>query len=158
MIYDSFLVFGVLFTATIPAVFLKQQPQVTNNEVVHDLTPLVHGWAFQLYLIFVFTCFYCWFWRKNQQTLGMQAWRLRVETFEGGTISIGQCLIRLLGACISLACLGAGYWWAWIDRDGLSWHDRWSKSRIVLLPKKGKAASTGPAQEPQTDDDTDGDR
>ena len=136
MVYDTLLVFGVLFAATIPALFIGKQQQVENNEVVHQLSPVIGGWIYQLYLVLIVVSFYCWFWRKNGQTLGMQAWRLQVENFLGERISIRQCLLRLAGACLSLACLGAGYWWAWIDRDGLTWHDRWSKSRVVVLPKK----------------------
>lgn len=136
MIYDALLVFGVLFTATIPAIVIGQQRMVDNNEVLYELSPAVGGWIFQLYLLLIFVGFFCWFWIKNGQTLGMQAWRLQVENTSGGRISLRQCLLRLLGASVSLACVGAGFWWAWIDKDGLTWHDRWSKSRIVLLPKK----------------------
>ncbi len=137
MVYDSLLVFGVLFTATLPILLLStSQVPVENNEVMHEVNPVAEGLGFQLYLLVVFISFYCWFWRRNKQTLGMQAWRLQVEDFSGQRISIAQCLVRLFGATISLLCLGAGYWWAWIDKDKLSWHDRWSKSQIVLLPPK----------------------
>jgi uncharacterized RDD family membrane protein YckC len=29
-----------------------------------------------------------------------------------------------------------GYFWIWIDRDRLAWHDRWSGTRVVVTPKK----------------------
>lgn len=139
MFYDAMLLFGVLFTATIlaSAVFSSIKPQAIENEqVVHEFQPLLSGWPFQLYLLLILITFFCWFWRKNGQTLGMQAWRLRLEDYSGNNISFAQCLQRLAGASISLACAGIGYWWIWIDKDGMSWHDRWSKTRVVLLPKK----------------------
>lgn len=138
MVYDALLVFGVLFTATLPTLLLDSAPNesIVNEQVLHELHPLVEGWPFQLYLLLIFISFFCWFWISNKQTLGMQAWRLQVENYAGGRITLLQCLQRLLGACVSFACLGAGYWWIWIDKDGLSWHDRWSKTRIVILPKK----------------------
>ena len=138
IIYDSMLVFGLLFTATLPTLLLdnSSKQSIENEQVVHELHPLVSGWPFQLYLLLVFVSFFCWFWRRNGQTLGMQAWRLQLEDMSGERISVKQCLQRLLGASISTLCLGAGYWWIWIDKKGLSWHDRWSKSRIVILPKK----------------------
>lgn len=136
MVYDSLLVFAVLFTATLPLLLIQQSHTVGNNEVMHELTPAAEGWWFQLYLVLVFVSFYCWFWRSNGQTLGMQAWRLQVETQQGERLSIKQCLIRLAGATLSVACVGCGYWWAWIDKQGLTWHDRLSNSRVVLLPKK----------------------
>lgn len=138
MVYDSLLVFGVLFTATLPTLFLDpgNQQAINNEQVVNELPPLVGGWLFQLYLLLVYIGFFCWFWIKNGQTLGMQAWRLQIEDFSGQRITLQQCLLRLLGALLSTLCLGAGYWWIWIDKDRLSWHDRLSKSRVVQLPKK----------------------
>lgn len=137
MVYDSLLVFGVLFTATLPAVLLQPAQQTVNNEqVVNELPGLVEGWPFQLYLLAVYVGFFCWFWIKNGQTLGMQAWRLQIEDQSGRRISLKQCLLRLVGALVSALCLGAGYWWIWIDKEQLSWHDRLSKSRVVQLPKK----------------------
>jgi uncharacterized RDD family membrane protein YckC len=140
MVYDSLLVFGVLFTATLPTVFLQpaQDAAIANEQVVNELPNLVDGWPFQLYLLAVYGGFFCWFWMKNGQTLGMQAWRLRIENDKGQTIAFHQCLLRLLGAVISCLLLGAGYWWIWIDKQQLSWHDRLSKSRVVVLPKKQK--------------------
>lgn len=138
MVYDSLLVFGVLFTATIPVLFLESNMQqtVSNEQVVNDLPQLADGWAFQIYLLTVYAGFFCWFWIKNGQTLGMQAWRLEIQDYSGNRISFKQSLIRLAGAFISALCLGAGYWWIWIDKDHQSWHDRLSKSRVVILPKK----------------------
>ena len=139
MVYDSLLVFGILFAATLPAVLLQPaQQNISNEDVVHELPPLAEGWPFQLYLLLVYISFFCWFWRRNGQTLGMQAWRLQIQDMAGNRISLIQCLQRLLFAAISILCLGLGYWWIWIDKEGQSWPDRWSKSRVVVLPKKKK--------------------
>jgi uncharacterized RDD family membrane protein YckC len=137
--YDSFLLFGVLFAATlIPSLIFNTAAPATieNGDVVNELSPLLSGWIFQVYLLAISILFFCWFWLRNQQTLGMQAWRLRIESLSGQPLTIKQCLIRLFGAVVSIACLGAGYWWIWIDKENLSWHDRWSKTRIVETPKK----------------------
>jgi uncharacterized RDD family membrane protein YckC len=37
---------------------------------------------------------------------------------------------------VSVAALGLGYFWIWIDRDRLAWHGRWSGTKVVVLPKK----------------------
>ncbi len=138
MVYDSFLVFAVLALATlIPSLLMgRNLPTAIENEhVVHELNPMLSGIGFQLYLLAVIASFFCWFWHNNGQTLGMQAWRLRIESSSGGKPGWGQCVIRLLAACLSIACLGLGYWWIWLDKGKLSWHDRLSKTRIVLTPK-----------------------
>ncbi len=137
MTYDSLLVFGVLFAATLPTLLFDSQtePAIKNEQVVHELHPLIAGWPFQLYLLTIFVAFFCWFWCRNGQTLGMQAWRLKLEGLSGERVTLQQCLQRLVGACISLACFGLGYWWVWFDKNAMSWHDRWSKTRVVVLPK-----------------------
>lgn len=138
IVYDGLLVFAVLFAATIPTIFIGNDDSraIQNEDVVNDLNPLADGWAFQLYLLTVFVGFFCWFWTRNGQTLGMQAWRLYLEDQSGQGVPLKKCLLRLAGATISLAVGGAGYWWMWIDKSGLTWHDRWSGTRVVLLPKK----------------------
>ena len=80
--------------------------------------------------------FFGWFWTRSGQTLGMQAWRLRVQQPDGSAIGWRQALIRMGGAVLSGLCLGAGYWWALFDRDRCTWHDRLSGTRVVLLPKR----------------------
>lgn len=138
MVYDSLLVFGVLFTATIPAVFFRADKiePIVNEQIVTDLPSVASGLPFQLYLLVVYITFFCWFWKKRGQTLGMQAWRLQLVDMAGNHLTIRQCVTRLFAALVSFLCFGAGYWWILIDKDHLSWHDKLSNSRIVLLPKK----------------------
>ena len=37
----------------------------------------------------------------------------------------------------------AGYCWIWIDRDRLAWPDRWTHTRVVVLPKKKRWSKRG---------------
>ena len=69
-------------------------------------------------------------------TLGMQAWRLRVQTSDGYAISLKQSLIRCVVAWLSLAAFGIGYWWVLFDRQRRSWPDIASNTQTVVLPKK----------------------
>jgi len=78
--------------------------------------------------------FYAKFWRGNGQTLGMQTWKIKLVSSDGGTISWKQCGKRFAAASFSWLCLGLGYWWLLIDRDNLTWHDRWSDTRLILVP------------------------
>jgi uncharacterized RDD family membrane protein YckC len=64
----------------------------------------------------------------------MLAWRLKLVRADGGQITWRDILIRLAGACVSAASLGLGYFWIWLDRDALAWHDRWSRTRVIVLP------------------------
>jgi uncharacterized RDD family membrane protein YckC len=89
----------------------------------------------QLYLVLAPVAFFSWFWMHGGQTLGMRAWRLKLLSRDGGKASLKQSLIRCAGALLSMLALGLGYLWILIDRDGLSWHDRLSDTRLVMVEK-----------------------
>jgi uncharacterized RDD family membrane protein YckC len=80
--------------------------------------------------------FYCAFWLIKGQTLGMQAWRIRLRSYRGEHISARQAVLRCMGAVISLLPAGAGYWWCLIDRNRRYWHDYFSGTELELLPKR----------------------
>lgn len=86
--------------------------------------------------ILVVFAFYCLFWHRFGQTLGMKAWRLQVTDTNGELLTYRHGLIRCICACLSLALLGLGYVWAWVDKEKLTLHDRLSHTRVWQLPKE----------------------
>ena len=76
-----------------------------------------------------------WSWRRGGQTLGMRPWRLRVIRMDGGRPTWGALAKRYAVATVSLLAAGAGFWWAWLDRDRLAWHDRASGTRLQRQPR-----------------------
>lgn len=125
LVYDSLIIIAVWIFVGGIAVAINGGEAVTGS-------------VLQSGIFVVSYLFFAYFWTRSGQTLGMQSWRLRVQTPEGYRLTATQSLIRFLAAGLSLACLGAGYLWMFIDRDKLSWHDRLSGSCIVELPKKEK--------------------
>ena len=75
-------------------------------------------------------------WRRGGQTLGMRPWRLRVVDPHGERPSWRALMLRYAVGTISLGLAGLGFWWAWIDRDRLTWHDRVSGTRMVRSVKQ----------------------
>jgi uncharacterized RDD family membrane protein YckC len=75
-------------------------------------------------------------WRRGGQTLGMRPWRLRLEAPDGTAVGARAAWVRYAVGTLSLLAAGAGFWWAWIDRDRLAWHDRASRTRLVRMPKR----------------------
>ena len=73
-------------------------------------------------------------WRRGGQTLGMRPWRLKVVA-EAGAPTPRQLWIRYVVGSLSLLVGGLGFWWAWVDRDRLTWHDRASGTRLLRLPR-----------------------
>jgi uncharacterized RDD family membrane protein YckC len=96
----------------------------------------------RLVALFTTMLFFSWFWLKNGQTLGMQAWRIKLVGFDGAQPTLKQIAIRCLGATLSAACLGLGYLWCLFDSNGRYWHDYLSGTELVLLPKHNKSRDT----------------
>ena len=74
-------------------------------------------------------------WRRGGQTLGMRPWRLRVTDAQGASAAPRALWLRYAVGGLSLLAFGLGFWWAWIDRDRLTWHDRISKTRMFRVPR-----------------------
>jgi uncharacterized RDD family membrane protein YckC len=80
-------------------------------------------------------------WGRGGQTLGMRPWRLRVVAADGGVPPRKALLLRYCVGTLSLLLAGAGFWWAWIDREHLTWHDRISGTRMLRAAKSPRQAS-----------------
>lgn len=122
LIYDGLLVLALAFAST------GILTLINDNKAVEG--------AWYQSLLFVETYVFCaWFWLRNRATLGMQAWRLQVQTSSGEKISIQQSLIRYLLSFGSLLPLGLGYLWILVDPARRSWSDIGSGTQIVYVPK-----------------------
>lgn len=129
MLYDSLLIFAVLFVAAAVALLFNR------GEAIESST------AFNLYLLFTLFTFYAWFWRKSGQTLGMRVWKIRIVSEFGGNPSWGTSYLRLLFALLSIACLGLGYLWRLFKP--YTWHDKLSQTSVIdvsSLTPSGKQA------------------
>lgn len=127
ILYDTMLLIAILLLASLVALpILGDAPS----------TPLLL--LFRLYLVVVSFGFFAWFWLHGGQTLGMRAWRIRLQRMDGGPITPWQALLRFLVASLSWLLFGLGFLWSLIDRERLTWHDRYSLSELVVLPKKEK--------------------
>ncbi|WBA88892.1 RDD family protein [Endozoicomonas sp. GU-1] len=82
--------------------------------------------------------FFGFFWTRSGQTLGMQAWRIKVVSSDNHLISPWQSVIRFLIAIPALSLAGIGLLWALIDHQRRSWQDLASSSRVILLEKPVK--------------------
>jgi uncharacterized RDD family membrane protein YckC len=82
--------------------------------------------------------FFCGFWLKSGQTLGMQAWRIKLVSTDGGQPSAGQAILRCFGALVSAAAFGLGYLWCLVDRNDRYWHDYLSRTRLIMVPKRNR--------------------
>ncbi len=70
-------------------------------------------------------------WHRGGKTLGMRPWKLRLAGADGLRPSLRALSKRYAVGTVSLLLGGLGFWWAWLDRDRLTWHDRISGTRLV---------------------------
>jgi len=88
------------------------------------------GWLICL-MGYYFIC-----WRKQGQTLGMKAWRLKLQNIDGTAASPEQCIKRSIFACFSLGLLGVGYLICLIPSRKTCLHDDLSNTEVVVLEKQ----------------------
>ena len=72
-----------------------------------------------------------WCWRHGGMTVGMRAWRVRIETLQGEPPGWRACLVRFLVSLLSGAAAGVGFLWSLFDRDRRCWHDIASRTRLL---------------------------
>ncbi|MDR5897710.1 RDD family protein [Halomonas vilamensis] len=134
LIYDGFLVAAIWIAVTVAHVAFFRLVVGQSAEEVG--TSAVEVWSLRLLLVLSAMAFFTFSWTRGGMTLGMQSWRLRVQTVDGSSISVGQSVVRCLVAWVSLVALGLGYWWVLFDSERRSWPDLVSGTRTVVLPKK----------------------
>lgn len=89
-------------------------------------------------LLFALFAFFAKFWTHAGQTLGMQVWGIRVQNADGTGISLWQALLRFVVAIASWLCVGLGFFWSLFDKHKRSWHDMYSETQLVRIPKQKK--------------------
>ncbi|WP_241521110.1 RDD family protein [Kineobactrum sediminis] len=136
MLYDTLLVIPLIgVTVAVATVIEMDVTGAANSGDYYQMHPqLVQAIAFACT-----TLFFTAFWSKSGQTLGMQAWRIKLVDNAGNVPSRGRCVLRCIAALLSAACLGMGYWWSLIDRRRKYWHDHLSGTELILLPKREKS-------------------
>ena len=122
-VYDTLLLLALVMVGSVPVVALLGAPVPPGS------------WAYQIAMLLLGGAFFASFWSHGGQTLGMRAWRLKVTATNGAPLSLRSAVIRYLATLVSLAALGIGFIWMLFDPDRLTWHDRWSHSKVVVIRK-----------------------
>ena len=140
LIYDTLVVIAfamlttVLYLLAIQALISLDILTIGDAEDVSAYiqnSPLLYGIRSAL-LVLVSVAFFSYFWAKSGQTIGMRAWRLKVQTSEGNLISWPQSIVRSLSAL-----LGLGNLVVLIDfKNKKALQDYVSKTEVITLTKE----------------------
>jgi uncharacterized RDD family membrane protein YckC len=120
LVYEALLLVALIFVGSLPFVMLT-----------HDMSREFERPLLQLYLVLLMGLYFTWQWRHGGQTLALKTWRLRVVTRDGAPLTWGHALKRYAVALPGILLLGAGFVWAFFDRERLFLHDRLAGTRIV---------------------------
>ncbi|MGE8498301.1 MAG: RDD family protein [Pseudomonas sp.] len=137
IVYDFLLCVALVMVVTLiyqqgvlRLIYGSEQLMLLSEAGALDRDPIVASLA----LLSLFG-FFAKFWTHNGQTLGMQAWGLRIQNADGSAIDLWQALLRFVVSIGSWLFAGLGFLWMFWDKQGRTWHDIYSDSRMVQLPK-----------------------
>ncbi len=121
VIYDFFLLLALWFLATALLLPLNKGQAFSSEQLFYPL-----------YLLAVSFAFYGWFWTHGGQTLGLQAWKIKVQTLEQQPITWKQAFVRFSAAILSWSVCGLGFIWILFDKNNCAWHDHLSKTMLFF--------------------------
>lgn len=76
--------------------------------------------------------YHWYFWtRRDGQTPGKSALRIRVISDDGSKISVSSALIRVICYHVSALLFGLGFIWAIFDANNQTWHDKLAGAYVV---------------------------
>jgi len=137
LVYDAFLLFSITLGYGAVLVIIKilfngftGLEDVQPGPILQWLSFI--GWIASL-MGYYFIC-----WRKQGQTLGMKAWRLRLQQPDGSLATAKQSILRSVLATASMAAAGIGYLWCLLPAGKSCLHDIYTGTEVVVLPKEKK--------------------
>ncbi len=119
----SFLFFNLLINYNVISMQgFEHAIDLQRSSVIYSI--LIYGWN-----IAWVSFFFVFFWAKSGQTLGMKAWRLRLQNQDGTRITKSTGLKRLVPTLLGLGNLTVIF-----DRKNkLSLQDRLTNTEVVVL-------------------------
>ncbi|MGL5031343.1 MAG: RDD family protein [Aeromonas sp.] len=143
LIYDALVVSALLIIAGFIGMAVAKLLLVTGLATVPTgedslwlLTRHPLSLIYTLWLAVVLCGFYTWFWTHLGQTIGMRAWRMRIQNEDGSPIRVTQALIRL-----ATSAFGLGNLMCLFNRQRpRAFQDIWAECEVVVLSKEENLA------------------
>lgn len=118
MFYDALLMVALWFVATFAMLPL------TGGEAILTSSQGLLGHFYHALLLLLAVAYFGFCWTRGGQTLGMKAWRIRIERLDGRTPGWGDALSRFTSGAVAVLLALFGLWrlrapgWAWNDLAG----------------------------------------
>ncbi|MFK8081992.1 MAG: RDD family protein [Granulosicoccus sp.] len=114
-LYDCLLLIAIYFVVTAAVIPLNDGQAIQH-------------WSYKLFLVLVAFIFFDWFWRHGGQTLGMRAWRIRLEGTIEEKITFKQSVHRFV---VGFLAFGFTLFYMYGNTSQQALHDKISKTKIV---------------------------
>ena len=137
LLYDGLIILAIemiaagLVVAVLEALVAAGLMTYGSFQDVSDLlgTHPIWSYVYSAYLGLVWIGFFVYFWTKAGQTVGMRAWRLRLQNPDGSLVSVVQSLIRIGTSGFGLANLFVPF-----NSKKRGLNDILAKTEVVVLP------------------------
>jgi uncharacterized RDD family membrane protein YckC len=120
IVYDFVIVISLLMLATMLAMLAGFGGRTAMKDPVYTV-----------YLLSIWFFYLAWCWHQGGMTVGMRAWRVKIEDENGNKPGWGKSTIRFLASLLSTAAAGIGFLWALVDSRNRTWHDLLSSTRLI---------------------------
>lgn len=136
LLYDSFILLALsfLYSALVTAI------AAATGEPADDYQPMFNGVLFPLGWVLTLTVFYCFFWHRSGQTVGMKTWRIKVVREEDAsrTPTWWRCALRAVVAAPAVMFFGIGYIYGALQPSRQTLQDKLSATKVLLVGKDGR--------------------
>ena len=100
------------------------------------VVPVIGIVSLILGIVLVPLAYFPYYWSSSGQTPGMKMMGIRVvRDRDGGPVTGGQAVLRLIGYWVSGAVFYLGYIWIFIDKRKRGWHDLIAGTVVVEAAK-----------------------
>ncbi len=116
--YDTLLLIAVFFVATAIILPLNAGRAFSTTQ-----------YFYPCYLLIVSFVFFGWFWTHGGQTLGLRAWKIKIQSLDQQNITWRQAAWRFLGLLLTA---GLDLAWLIFNKRYLALYERWSGSSVFF--------------------------
>jgi uncharacterized RDD family membrane protein YckC len=124
MLYDGLAIIALFMLVTAAAMLLGMENRTAGKDPVYSAG-----------LLIVWFVYLGWCWSRGGMTLGMRAWKVRIENADGESPGWGQCAVRFMVSWLSAGAAGMGFAWSLFRADRKTWHDLASNTRLIQFRK-----------------------
>jgi uncharacterized RDD family membrane protein YckC len=128
VIYDWLVLLGLLMIFGFIAV-------AANHSLTGEESIKANNHLFQLYILTVVVGYYTYFWQRSGQTVGMKAWKLKLQSIDQQPVSFKQTLVRLVVSVPAYFLGLVGILWVYTPAQR-TWQGLASGTQLIYIPKK----------------------